>query len=430
MQHKGTHMVASLVSGQFNDSFTPIMDGVGIAVQNYAYWLNRKLSPSYVVTPSFPGYVDAPEPPVLRYISLPVPIRPPYRAGLPDIDIAFQTQLRQIHFALVHAHCPFTSGLLALRIAALRHIPIVATFHTKYRDDLAKLAPSNAIVDLCIDGIVAFYRAVDHVWVPNKATLATLRDYGYDGPCNIVPNGTDIEISATERPSYRHLVDSELGTGPDDTVFLYVGQHRWEKNLALLIEALRGIKDRGRRFRMVFVGQGYAADAMRAQVHELGLDGEVTFVGVVLEREKLKRYYARADLLLFPSVYDNAPLTVREAAACFLPAVLVRNSSAAEGVVDGQNGFLAANDAQDYAATVAALMERPALLRAAGEGAHGSLYQTWEQIVEEVAERYQAIVRGYQGPRTFWDGIKPIHDLQALLNDRARVAIADRRKAL
>ena len=28
--------------GIFNDSFPPIMDGVSLATQNYAYWLNQK----------------------------------------------------------------------------------------------------------------------------------------------------------------------------------------------------------------------------------------------------------------------------------------------------------------------------------------------------------------------------------------------------
>lgn len=43
-----------------------------------------------------------------------------------------------------------------------------------------------------------------------------------------------------------------------------------------------------------------------------------------MEREILKRYYVAADLFLFPSLYDNAPLVIREAAALGTPSVLIR----------------------------------------------------------------------------------------------------------
>ena len=50
--------------------------------------------------------------------------------------------------------------------------------------------------------------------------------------------------------------------------------------------------------------------------------------------------YERADLLVFPSVYDNAPMVVREAAVMGTPSLLVEGSCAAEGVTHGQNGYL------------------------------------------------------------------------------------------
>lgn len=30
--------------GLFNENFPPIMDGVSVCVQNYAYWLQKKLA--------------------------------------------------------------------------------------------------------------------------------------------------------------------------------------------------------------------------------------------------------------------------------------------------------------------------------------------------------------------------------------------------
>ena len=56
--------------------------------------------------------------------------------------------------------------------------------------------------------------------------------------------------------------------------------------------------------------------------------------------------YHRADLLVFPSIYDNAPMVLREAAAMGTPAVVVRGSCSAEGITDGENGFICADDSE------------------------------------------------------------------------------------
>ncbi|MCL6432046.1 MAG: glycosyltransferase [Anaerolineae bacterium] len=388
-------MTARLVTGQFNDSFVPIIDGVSLTVQNYAFWLNRSLGPAYVVAPSIPGHVDRFEFPVLRYFSVPFPKRRPYRVGIPPFDVAFLNQIRAIPFDLVHAHCPFVAGQLALIIARARGIPIVATFHTKYRENLETVAPSPRIIDYAVKVIVDYYQSVDVVWVPNEATGRTLREYGYTGEYDVVPNGTDIEVQPEERGVLRERGNEFLGTAPTDLVLLFVGQHVWEKNHGLLLAALKIARERGAGFRMFFAGTGYAEPEMRQRVEQLGLKDCVTFLGIVYDREHLKSLYTRADLLLFPSLYDNAPLVVREAAACYLPALLIEGSAAAEGVEDGLNGFLAPNSAEGYAERLLSLVGNRGLLEQAGQRAHSTLYRTWRDVVAEVEQRYVEIVGRY-----------------------------------
>lgn len=66
--------------------------------------------------------------------------------------------------------------------------------------------------------------------------------------------------------------------------------------------------------------------------------------------ELLRAYYSRGDLFLFPSTFDTNGIVVREAAACALPALLVRGSCAAEGIDDGQTGLLMDENAQSLCA--------------------------------------------------------------------------------
>jgi glycosyltransferase involved in cell wall biosynthesis len=380
-----------LTIGLFNDCYVPIMDGVTITVRNYAYWLNRTTGPTYVVTPFVPQHNDEEPFPVIRFLSLPTVVRPPYRIGLPDIDIKLQNLLKKRNFSIIHAHSPFGAGQIALRTAKEKGIPIIATFHSKYRDDFFRVMPIKPIVDEQVKRIIEFYYSVDHVWVPQESVAATLREYGYKGPYDVVENGIDLRAPANISPYYeagaRHL-----GLGPDLTVGLFVGQHILEKNLEFLVKALPRVMERFPLFRMVFVGQGYAKPQLQSLVADLGIADKVLFHDVVFDRELLKAIYARADLFLFPSLYDNAPLVVREAAAFRTPSVLIRGATAAEIIRDGENGFLAEHDVEAYSERIISILSDPHRLEMAGFGAQGSLCRTWEDVVREVKSRYLDIL--------------------------------------
>ena len=379
------------IIGLFNDGYVPIMDGVTLTVRNYAYWLSKSLGPSYVITPWVPLHKDREPFPVIRYLSLPTIVRPPYRIGLPELDPLAQQTLRNRDFSLVHAHSPFSAGRMALRIAKEKRIPVVATFHSKYRDDLWRAVPVKPLVDEEIKRIVDFYHDVDEVWVPQAGVAKTLREYGYRGPYRVMENGVDLEAPADLAP-LRRAAELRLGFGQETSMGLFVGQHILEKNLEFLMRSLPAVCAAEPRFRMVFVGEGYAKPRLKSLARELGVVDRVVFHDVVYDRELIKEFYARAELFLFPSKYDNAPLVMREAAAFKTPAVALRGSTAAEVIRDGVNGFLSDDDPEAYAATVVAALRDEKARVAAGLDASRSIYRSWESVVVEVKRRYLEIL--------------------------------------
>ena len=202
-------------------------------------------------------------------------------------------------------------------------------------------------------------------------------------------NGSDLVDDYPE--SYFVEARRRLGIAPEEFVMLFVGQHIWEKNPRLIIESLARIPDVP--FRMYFVGVGYAAEGMRELVSERGLDSKVTFVGSITDREKLTDYYAASDLFLFPSLYDNAPLVVREAAALHSPSVMARDATASTILKDGENGFLVENDPEQMAALLRELIHDPERVHRVGLQASKSIVRSWEDCVEEVLDRYNVLLR-------------------------------------
>ena len=119
----------------------------------------------------------------------------------------------------------------------------------------------------------------------------------------------------------------------------------------------------------------------------------MTFVGSITDREKLTDYYAASDLFLFPSLYDNAPLVVREAAALHTPAVMAKGATAATILRDGENGFLVDNDPDKMAELLRELVHDPERVHRVGVQASKTIVRSWEDCVEEVIDRYNSLLR-------------------------------------
>jgi glycosyltransferase involved in cell wall biosynthesis len=384
-------MSQQLSTVQLTDAFPPVVDGVSITVQNYARQLNRSDMPTAVIAPGIWGQAEDEEYPVHRYLSLPTIVRPPYRFGVPRLDPLIWRKLKHLKVDLVHCHSPFSASRVALRLARIHQLPLVATFHSKYRDDLIRAVPIRPLVDRRIRRIVRFFENADEVWIPSQSAVDTLREYGYTGPVRVAEPGTDM-APTRDAAQARARAEQILNTNGHRPVLLYVGQLVWEKNLELLMRALRELWSAGSRFAMAFIGEGYARADLAELATRFGLSDRICFPGVVRDRDALKACYARADLFLFPSRYDTHGLVVREAAAQRVPTVFVRGSDAAEGVVDGVNGFVAEDTPEAFARRIRTAVEDPELIRSCGDQARQTLCRPWSEVVAGAAERYRELV--------------------------------------
>lgn len=383
--------------GIFNDNFPPILDGVGLTAQNYAYWLHEKGYDVRVITPYAPKaktVISTAPYPINRYISIPIPFRHPYRYGMPYIDIPFLRNWRKMRFELVHAHCPFTTANLAYSAAQSQHIPLVATFHSKYRQDFEHNVKNPKVVDWMVRRIISFFEKADEVWIPLPAVEETLREYGYKGHVEVVENGNDFYTPTPLIEAMRTEMREELGMLPDETMLLFVGQHTWEKNIGFILDALALIKEQP--FHLFMVGTGYAVREIRHKISALGLHDRVTLLGNIHDRERLKRIYAASDLFIFPSLYDTCGLVVREAAAMHTPSLMLDGSTAATAITNEVNGFISPNSLKEYAQQIVSLMEHPEILVRVGNKASKTISRSWENVMDEVVLRYKDIQETYK----------------------------------
>ena len=375
--------------GQFTDTFLPVVDGVGRVVQAYAETLSAMGHQVTVVAPMYDTGSRAGFPyELVDFIGTSIPGMKQYKLGEAMLDAHYRKRIRMVELDIVHAHSPFTAGSEALRLAVVRKLPLVATFHSKYYDDFLKATKSESIAKMMTKVVVNFYNRADEVWAVGKNTADVLREYGYEGDIQVMPNGATLR---TVHPSDVEEVSRRFGLG-EDPMILFVGQMDWKKNILTVLEACAEMKKQGTRFKLLLAGQGIDLNAIQQKLHDLNLQDRAQTLGHITDTSLLDGLYTRASVFAFPSLYDAAPMVVREAAVMGTPSVMVRGSTAAEIIRDGENGYLCENDPRDLARVITGILQDREGRDRAGRAARETIPVPWSKVLETAAERYERLV--------------------------------------
>ena len=420
----------SLSVALLNDAFPPQIDGVATAVVNYGSRLTAHGNNVIAAVPFVPDADDSGYPfSVIRYPSLDTAKLIGYRAGLP-FDAAAVRKILEAKPDLLHSHCPFTSQMLARTLRAELHVPFIMTYHTKYDIDIANAIRSKLLQEGVLKLLIANIDAADEVWTVSRGAGENLKKNGFKGEYVVMPNGVDFPLGRVGE----NLVDEVSGkfSLPEGVpVFLYLGRMMWYKGIRITLDALKKVREAGYDFRMVFVGGGNDKEEIVLYGEALGLSDLVFFADPVYDREKVRAWYCRADLFLFPSTFDTNGLVVREAAACALPSVLVRGSCAAEDSEDGVSSFFIEENAASMAECLIRLLQQPEAMKRVGRGAQEHLYLSWDDAVSGAERRYETVRENFRAGRypqhdapddSFYSGMAGLLELQNQLSLRRRQA--------
>ena len=375
-----------------NDSFPPIIDGVANVVMNYGRIMQNELGAKVVVaTPRYPDTdYDCYPYKVIAYPSVDTTkIVAGYRAGNP---LAMKEIAQMSEFApdIIHAHCPASSMFMARLLQNETGAPIVFTYHTKFDVDIARAVGEGFLKKETVKAMVSNISAASEVWVVSKGAGENLRSLGFEGDYRVVSNGVDFARGRAER-EYVSEVTKGYDLPYDVPVFLFVGRLMKYKGLPLIVDAMKILKNLGMDFRMVFVGDGADAQEMKDGVSDRGLSDKVFFTGAIHDREVLRAWNTRADLFLFPSSYDTNGIVVREAAACGLASVLIKDSCAAEGITPGHNGYVIDENAKAMAELLDTVCRDMDRVHEVGSNAMDEIYISWEDSVRDAYNRYGEI---------------------------------------
>ena len=139
----------------------------------------------------------------------------------------------------------------------------------------------------------------------------------------VVPYCVDVERfrrqAAVARHHKRQAVRAGWGVNPGERVLLFVGKLIECKRPADLLSAVRRLAQLGVSARAVFVGAGRLEADLKRQAEGQGVPAH--FAGFKNQTE-MPAIYAAADVMVLPSESETWGLSVNEAFACGLPAVV------------------------------------------------------------------------------------------------------------
>lgn len=373
----------------FCESFYPSFDGVINVQTNYALRLLKDFNVVIIAPRRGQHYIQKDYLTLLcRSILLPG-IAYPY--GVPKLDRTFRKHLKQLRIDLVHLHGPFAMGRYGARYAKRHHLPVVGTFHAQFKKDFLRYVKFEILTRPLVRRITRVFNRCDEVWTMNQANVEILQSYGYHGATRIIPNGTDLRHTAAH-DALLDTVTQEYHLPAQTPILMFCGRMVANKNIFLIAEALQILCERGFNFQMLFVGDGLDLSKLKHKINATGLTDCVTFTGRVMDREKLGALYLKSDLLIFPSLYDTDGLVKYEAAAFGTPSLLVEDSPAAVGTVDGVTAYHTANTATAVADKIQEIFAQADRHAQVCANVQTKLYQHWDDIVARVAQVYREML--------------------------------------
>ncbi|CAN5379194.1 N/A [soil metagenome] len=256
--------------------------------------------------------------------------------------------------AAIYKWC--TPGTLVGRPRAVK---VIHTFHGNVFSGY--YGPWKTKLFLWIERLLARY-ATDRIIVICQQQLDELQGshkIGRPSQYVIISLGLDLPAmkgTASQRQQFR----DELGADSDELLVGIVGRlvkiKHHELFLAVaakVLERLKGSKSKP-RIRFLVIGEGERREALEQNARELGLNGEVVFLG---HREDPHRFYSGLDIVALTSLNEGTPLTLLEAMTNGRPVIATR-----VGGVAGLIGELVGGDPEGVKGRAFTIGERGVLV--------------------------------------------------------------------
>ena len=204
---------------------------------------------------------------------------------------------------------------------------------------------------------------------------------------HVIPMGVDVD----------EYVNSPVHRNNDVINILFVGRIARVRRIEILLQAVAKLSI---PFHVTLVGGeektaslsrwGYL-DELKKLCKTLNICDRVTFAGPVAQNE-LFSWYSKADIFVYPSLYENFGQPILEAAAAGLPVISTPVGVSQEIITDNETGFLFNGEDRELTSRITQLMDHNLRKKMGGALREKvrSLYG-WQGIIKQYMDLYQSL---------------------------------------
>ena len=359
------------------ETWPPEVNGVAVTLAKLVQGLGHRNHDVQLIRPRQPkfdtGIKDSNLEEVLMR-GMPIQSYPELKLGLPSKKTLVKTwTLRRPD--VVHIATEGPLGWSALQAAKVLKLPVTSDFRTNFQS-YSKHYGIGWLRKPIVAYLRKFQNATACTMVPTKELKKTLSENGFLN-LKVVSRGVDTSLFNMSKrdPDLRKT----WGATDQSQVMISVGRMAPEKNLEQVLKTFEALKLLGTDLKLVMVGDGPLREQFQLKYPE------IIFPGMLVQSE-LAKYYASADLFVFPSQTETFGNVTLEALASGIPVLAFDCAAARDWVQTGVNGWLVPeNDPDGFARKAVEIFNTKNLLSQVTQSTRQQIVRLdWDQIAEQV----------------------------------------------
>ncbi|MFM1581749.1 glycosyltransferase [Helcococcus bovis] len=265
-----------------------------------------------------------------------------YRIALP-IHFSREKIAKEFKPDVVHIQNEFAIGATGLRVARKLKIPAVYTLHTEYDRFLFYVGLkyfeefSKKLSDKYFR---KFYKKADIVTSPSPKAQCYMDRQGIDKKVVVIDNAVEFEKfkDTDETKEFRNNFRKKYNLNENTKAFVFVGRIGEEKNIKELINNWIKANFSEDAAKLFIIGNGPQFEEIKEQIKENNFENKIILVGSVPNTEIPKHLHAM-DYYTTASLSEMHSISMLEAMACGLPAIIKLDRPNKEQIKEGINGY-------------------------------------------------------------------------------------------
>lgn len=333
--------------------FPPHIGGVGVHIHSLSKKLIEEGHEVYVITYPHKEIRDIDGIHVIGTSGLNIP-------GLRGLLFAINARkelkklVKEENIDIIHGHYLFPAGWAAVKVGKETN---TKTYLTAHGSDMFEMYKKQSYMRPVIKKVL---RDADSILAVSNALKDEIINTGLENikdKIKIHWNSVDVnKFKPTEekRKKFKKELVNEFNIAADKPIILFVGNIIKRKNVDLIIEAKREMKN---KVNLLIVGDGPLLEKLKDKVEDYELEGKIDNVYFTGAKDNVEEIIPSCDILILPSFSESFGLVLIEALACGKPVIGSNVGGIKEIITEDVGLLIDPNDSKDLANAIDKILD-------------------------------------------------------------------------